>query len=67
MEAPKHLNINGGNVYCMEEDKELGQRFGIEITGFPLRDSKSVRKLIEYLQKALLWVDYNEKKEPLSK
>lgn len=57
---PKKINLYDGSAECMSESMILNEAFGVQIDGF-LYDSESVRKLIKFLEKALVWIEHKEK------
>jgi len=62
MKKPKDLKLkDGGMVYLCDEDPLFGERFGVSFNGFELADSASLRKLINFLNEALVWVEFSEK------
>lgn len=57
---PKRISLYDGSAECVSESMILDEAFGVQVDGF-LYDSKSVRRLIKFLQKALNWIEHKEK------
>lgn len=57
---PKKISLYDGEAECVTEIPEWNEAFGINIYAF-IYDSKSTRKLIKFLNKALVWIENKEK------
>lgn len=57
---PKKVVLYDGTAECLSESMILNEAFGVQIDGF-LYDSKSVKRLIKFLEKALVWTEHKEK------
>lgn len=60
---PKDINLWDGGAECVTEefDDKGGGAFGVNIHAF-IYDSKNVKRLIEWLPKALAWIEAKELK-----
>jgi len=57
---PKRITLYDGSAECMSESIILNEAFGVQVDGF-LYDSKSVKRLIRFLEKSLVWIQHKEK------
>lgn len=60
MKKPKEIYLYDGRAECRSESLIFNEAFGVEIDCF-IYDSNGVKKLMKFLEKALLWIEHKEK------
>lgn len=61
MKKPKEISLYDGSAKCVTEAAEFNEAYGVEIEGF-LYDSKSIKRLMKFLEKAHDWILEKETK-----